>query len=62
MNKIVFKIYDLVYKIVLEVMVKEIEVKFYVEERKYLEIELIGDIDRWLFYFNMLIVLSKFIC
>lgn len=39
---------------------KEIEVKFYVEERKYLEIELIGDIDRWLFYFNMLIVLSKF--
>lgn len=39
-------------------MVKEIEVKFYVEERKYLDIELIGDIDRWLFYFNMLIVLS----
>lgn len=38
-------------------MVKEIEVKFYVEERKYLDIELIGDIVRWLFYFNMLIVL-----
>lgn len=34
-------------------MVKEIEVKFYVEERKYLDIELIGDIDRWLFYFNI---------
>lgn len=39
---------------------KKIEVKFYVEERKYLGIELIGDIVRWLFYFNMLIVLSQF--
>lgn len=39
---------------------KETEVKFHVEERKYSETELIGDIDRWSFYLNMLIVLSKF--
>lgn len=52
-NRIVFKIYDLAQKTVSEVTTKETEVKFHVEEIKYLGTELIGDIVRWSFYLNI---------
>lgn len=45
--------YDLAQKTVSEVTTKETEVKFHVEERKYLGTELIGDIVRWSFYLNI---------
>lgn len=45
--------YDLAQKTVSEVTTKKTEVKFHVEERKYLGTESIGDIDRLSFYLNI---------